>query len=97
MHKVCHLHKTRPNHLHIRAFHTIFPLQPSVTLVKHILLSAEALTRSSSNAKCAILKTIDPDYRPLLSQLYISVYISVIQRNLAAVAQMQLFLLFHSI
>lgn len=74
MPEISHLHGTHRNH--IRTFHATLPLQPFVMLRKHMTTSTESTAKSSSNGKCAILKTssstintffTDPDYKPLIS------------------------------
>ncbi len=71
VHEVSHLHKTRPNYLHIRAFRIYSEQTRSRQIIEHPSVPFSPVQTHTH-------KTFhtDPDYRPLGSQL--------IQRNLAA-------------
>ncbi len=73
VHEVSHLHKTRPNYLHIRAFH-IYSEKTALARSLSIQVYHSHQFKHKKNFHT------DPDYRPLGSQLYIR----LIQRNLTA-------------
>ncbi len=74
VHEVSHLHKTRPNYLHIRAFRIYSEQTRSRQIIEHPSVPFSPVQTHKKNFHT------DPDYRPLGSQLYIR----LIQRNLAA-------------
>ncbi len=74
VHEVSHLHKTRPNYLHIR----VFRIYSEQTRSRQIFEHPNVPFSPVQTQKKTFLT--DLDYRPLGSQLYIR----LIQRNLAA-------------
>ncbi len=73
VHEASHLHKTRPNYLHIRAFRIYSEQTRSRQIFEHSSVPFSPV-QTQTNFHT------DPDYRPLGSQLYMR----LIQRNLAA-------------
>lgn len=85
--KVSNLHKTHPNHAHIRACYTLFPFSTPTTwhsLKTHFHLTdvqqdPRAMPSLSSQQVQKHRESFykDPDWKPLISQLYIWIHVSL--------------------